>query len=414
MPLRFLLHPSWRPLALACLAGLVAFSLPARAAVTGKSRPAAHDDADAIVPNDDARNADAAADAGLPLVVVIHPVAQDNGGEIVLPGSFQPFERALLYSMVSGYLSRMNVDIGDAVTKGDLLARLDVPEMEAELGRAEADLAASQAELEKERAIARLAELTAARLSSLQADEPLAVMQQDVDVATAEATVAHARVDSAAAEIQVSRARLEHLKSLMAYAVIRAPFDGVVVRRFVDPGALVVAGTDGGKPLLEVVSVKRLRLVLSVPEAAAARVHPGLRARITVDELPGRVFDGSVSRIAGALADDTRTMRAEIDLDAREGRLRPGMYASVRLQLDLQAGAVTLPLSSLHHDRDDSYVWTVSDGVVAKATVEILEDDGQRVTVLAGIDTETVVLLIAPPGMQEGQAVRIKEGGTAR
>ena len=239
-------------------------------------------------------------------------------------------------------------------------------------------------------------------------------MQQDVDVATAEASVAHARVDSAAAEVEVDKARLAHLNTLISYATIRAPFDGVVVRRFVDPGALVVSGTDNGEPLLEVVSVKRLRLVLSVPEAAVPRVHPGLKARITVDEIPGRVFEGSVSRIAGALADDTRTMRAEIDLDAREGRLRPGMYASVRLQLDRQAGAVTLPLSSLHHDRDDSYVWTVSDGVVAKATVEILEDDGQRVTILAGIDPETAVLLTAPPGMQEGQAVRIEERGTAR
>ena len=274
-----------------------------------------------------------AADDNRPVVVVIRPEAVGGGGESELPGNFEPFERALLHSRAAGYLSRMNVDIGDRIKRGAPLATLLIPEMESELLHAEADVIAAQAEFRRTEAVAKLSDLTSRRLSDLQAGEPLAVTRQDVDVAAAEAHVSRARVESAAAAVDVARAKQSHLEALMSYATIRAPFDGIVVRRFVDPGALIVSGTDGGGPLLEVVNADRLRLVLSIPDSVAPRVRVGLACRIHVDALPRHEFTGVISRIAGALAVDSRTMRAEIDIDSEDGLLRPGMYATVKLQL---------------------------------------------------------------------------------
>ncbi|MFQ5876323.1 MAG: efflux RND transporter permease subunit [Acidobacteriota bacterium] len=345
-----------------------------------------------------------------PLVEIVRPSAA-GPEEVVLPGSFEPFERALLHAKVTGYLARMSVDIGDRVGRHAPLAELQVPEMEAELGRAEADLASATAEHHRAQAAAELTEITYRRLSELKASEPQAVTQQDVDVAAAEVEVARSRVDIAAAEIEVRRAKLSHLRALMSYAVIRAPFDGVVVRRFVDPGALIVAGAEGGDPVLEVANPDRLRLVLSIPEAVVPRVRVGLRAEVAVDALPGRTFSGEISRLAGVLADDTRSMRAEIDIDAREGLLRPGMYASVRLRLEGDETALTLPASALHHEARRPYVWTVRDGVVHRTEVRIVRDDGMTVTIGAGLDGGTPVVLNAPPGLRDGQVVRVREPG---
>lgn len=314
-----------------------------------------------------------------PLVVVTRPEVVEGGRVIEIPGSFHPYEQALLHAKVTGYVSDVNVDIGDQVKKNDVLIRLHLPETEAQLREA--------------RAAAELARVTSHRLSTLRAEEPMAVTQQDVDVAAAEEKVASAKV--------------QQLKALMDYAVIRAPFDGMVARRLVDPGALVVSGYDGGDPVLEVARADRLRLVLAIPEAEVPEVKPGVKVRVTVDLLRGRIFEGKVARVSGALAQDTRTMRAEIDMDAEGGLLRPGMYATVRLQLETVPNALSLPSSVVHQESEHAFVWTVREGSLRKAAVEIVRDDGERVIISAGLDPETRVLLAGPQNLQEGQAVRL-------
>ena len=348
------------------------------------------------------------------IVQVVRPSLESGAGTVNLPGSFEPYERALLYARVSGYLSRMKVDIGDRVKRNDTIAELQIPEMEAEQGRAKADVASATAALRRAEANAKLAEITYGRLSDLQTREPQAVTQQDVDAAAAELAVARSNVDSAAAAIEVAGAKLVYLQALMSFAVIRAPFDGVVVRRFVDPGALVVAGSDDGEPVVELASVDRLRLVLAIPESFVPRVREGLGAEVSVDALPGKSFTGSISRISGALAEDSRTMRAEIDMEARDGLLRPGMYASVRLELAGRGEALSLPATSIRHDRDRTYVWTIRDGIVVRTEIEILMDDGERVLVGSGIDPGTQVVIHPPIGLIEGQTVRVEEGGASR
>jgi RND family efflux transporter MFP subunit len=263
--------------------------------------------------------------------------AQDAVREIVLPGSFEPFQEIALHANVTGYVGRVRVDIGDVVQPGAELARLDMPEMEAEIKQAEAEVLAMEAELRRAKAEAGLAQIKHRRVAEVQSREPLAVTQQDVDIAGGELEVAQARLHSADARLAVAEARKAHLLALASYGTIRAPFHAVVVRRHVHPGALVVAGADGGGPLFELVSAERLRLVVPVPESAAPAVRPGLRAEIEVDALPGRSFVAEVSRTAGVLSDDTRTMRVEIDMSTEGGLLTSGMYASVRFELPAAA-----------------------------------------------------------------------------
>ena len=345
----------------------------------------------------------------VPEVAVIRAVPTTAPREVVLPGSFEAFEEVRLYARVTGYLAEVRVDIGDRVKARSVLAQMHLPEMDAEVGRAEADLAAARAELRRAEAAARLADITHRRLSDLKTSEPKAVTQQDVDVAAAEAEVALALAEGAAAAIEVAKAKLAHLEAMIGYARIRAPFDGVIVRRFVDPGALVVAGSEGGEPILEVASTDRLRLILSIPEALVPAVRPGVEAVVTVDALPGREFTGTISRIAGALAIDTRNMRAEIDMGAGDGGLRPGMYASVRLLIE-QAGSIySLPASAIRRDGADTFVWSVHDGQIVRKDVEMIENDAVRAIVRAQFTAGTQVVVTAPVDLKQGQPARTRE-----
>ena len=259
--------------------------------------------------------------------------------EIVLPGSFEPFEEIVLHANVTGYVGRVLVDIGDVVQPGAVLARLEMPEMQAEIQQAEAEVLAMQAGLRRAQAEVSLARINHRRMADVQSREPRAVTQQDVDLAAGELEVAQAQVALAEAQLAVAGARVAHLQALASYGTIRAPFKALVVRRHVHPGALVVAGADGGMPLFELASADRLRLVVAVPESAAPAVRPGVRAEIEVDALPGRTFVGEVSRTAGALSDDTRSLRVEIDMGTEGGLLTSGMYASVRLTLPATVAA---------------------------------------------------------------------------
>ena len=358
-----------------------------------------------IVADQDNHNSELGGDA--PLVVVTHP-QQGQRRTVELPGSFEPYEQARLHAKLTGYVSMVKVDIGDRVKRGALVVQLDLPEMAPGLARAKADLLVAEAALRKTRAEVDLARITSDRLTELKTQEPLAVTQQDVDVAVAEKQAALAKADSGVAEVAVARAEVEHLEAMMSFLAIRAPFDGVVTRRFVHPGTLVVAGDDGGEPVLEVVRDDRLRLVLSVPEAIVPLTRNGLEAEISVDALPDRTFGGVISRCADSLSSDTRNMRAEIDLENDGGLVRPGMYATVRLVLDEGHDVLTVPASLVRRENGEAFVWTVRDGLVQKTAVEIARDNGDRAVIDNGLGPESLVVVSAPRDLSEGQSVRIR------
>ncbi len=354
-----------------------------------------------------------AAESARDSVVVVRPQKQNIKQRIQLAGSLEPYEHARLNAKVTGYLEEILVDIGDRVAQGDVLARLSVPEMVAELRRAQAEVPAARARLQKARAEADLARLTHRRLAELRRSEPGAVAEQDVDVAAAEKKRAAAEIDLKRAEVQAAEARVAELETLESYATIRAPFDGVVIARFADTGALVSAGRASG-PIVEVVRSDRLRLAIDIPENLVPLCRAGLRLDYRVDALPGRPFEAKISRLAGALNPETRSMRVEADVDNSSGELHPGMYARVSIDLAEIEGAIVLPATTLRSARGSSYVYAVQQGRVRRIDVKILKDDGAQVVVEGEIGPDTRVILPGPALLEEGQPVRALFNGDGR
>lgn len=349
-----------------------------------------------------------AAETTAPLVEV---VAARNGTvdqRVRLAGSLEPYERVSLHARVTGYLEELRVDIGSRVEAGEVLARLAIPEMEAELTRTRAEIPAARARLDRARAQAELADVTARRLRELQSSEPGAVMAQDVDIAEAERKVAQSQVAVLQADVARAQAHLAELEAIARYAEIRAPFAGVITERNVHPGALVVAGDESNAlPILSIARTDRLRLSVPVPESLARACQSGLELAFEIDTFPGRDFRARVSRVASALDPQTRMMRTEADVENEDGTLSPGMYARVSLDLGGLAKATALPASAVRGGTGTPFVLAVEDGRLKRVGVEVLKDDGATVVVSSDLAANTPVVVAGAARLEEGQRVRV-------
>jgi multidrug efflux pump subunit AcrA (membrane-fusion protein) len=300
-------------------------------------------------------------------------VAPAPAGVLQVPGSVEAYELTDMDAKVSGYIQQVSVDIGDRITAGQLLAVIDVPELQNDLAQAkaeeasraaavkfaEAGLAAARVRLDVAKrqlapyeAVAKLKEETFRRVSALY--EGKAANAQDLDdnrsardaaaadvtvaitkIAAAEADleVAKTALDLAARQLEVARTQVEKASTLVGYTRIIAPYDGVVTRRLVNRGVLVQAATSTrGAPLLTVQRTDLMRIFADVPEAEASKVRPAAPAEVLPYGLAGQSFRGVVTRTASSLDPATRTLRVEIDLPNPDGRLLHGMYVQVRLQ----------------------------------------------------------------------------------
>ncbi len=384
--------------------------------------------------------------APVTVVSVTRPVTRSLSRDLEIPATLIAYETADLYVKVSGYVAAVNVDIGDAVTAGDPLVELDIPEMAEELRQAEAVLTARQAAvraLKAQATAARLgvdsaeAQLTRAR-SEMQLEqstrtrmeelfEAEVIPEQQVDEARseaavteallqiAEADVARAEGDIAAAdanvavglaEVAVAEARIAHLQVLMEYAVLRAPFDGVITRRFIDPGAFVRSAADGTTmPLLAIASRGRIRLAMDVPEPAVPNVRLGTRVQLTIPALGTKTLAVAVSRTAWSLNPATRTMRVEVDLDDHDGTLQPGMYARALIRIEAEA-ALTVPSAAIRVRAGETYLLVVEDGVATETPVTVGYDDGIRAAILDGLAGDELVITSATSAVAPGVSVK--------
>jgi RND family efflux transporter MFP subunit len=344
-----------------------------------------------------------------PTVVVIQAKQGDTQKHLRLPGTLEAWERAQLFAKVTGYVQELRVDIGDEVEKDQVLAKLSMPEMAPELRRASAEVPAAESQIEKAKADAELSRITYERLSKLREREPGAITQQEVDVASAKQKAAEAHVRALESGLDVAKAKVSEIGAMMAYATIKAPFAGVVSRRSADIGALVTSAAKD--PILEVSRMEKLRLAVDLPEAVVPHVKVGQKVVFSVDALPGRSFEGTVSRTAGVLKPDTRSMRVEVDVDNEARALSPGMYAKVELGYRNMPGALTLPAVTIRSTEGAHHVLAVdAGGTVRRIPVTLLMDDGAEVVVTGeGLGAETHVVITAPPGISEGQAVRVRK-----
>ncbi|MFO0892683.1 MAG: efflux RND transporter periplasmic adaptor subunit [Isosphaeraceae bacterium] len=365
-------------------------------------------------------------------------------------GSVEAYESADLYAKVSGYLKTLTVDYGTRVKKGQLLAEIDDPEViqekerataeltqaramelqaEARLETAKADYKAAQAAVQQARSeIRRAASKRSYRSKVLARYRDLvarnAETQQVVDeqeenyeaavadeyaanaaevTARAQADAARAKIDQAEADlaeakahVQVDAASLAKATAIAEYTRILAPYDGVITRRNLFPGAFVRSAAEGTTvPLLSIQRTDKVRVVTQVPDLAVPETDIGDPAEITLGALPGRVFKGTVSRYANTEDVTTRTMHTEIDLPNPDGLISPGMSGIARILLGTHQGRSTLPASCLvgetRGDRAD--VLVVRDGKAKKVQVRIGADDGLRVEVVDGLSPDDDVIL---------------------
>ena len=319
--------------------------------------------------------------AELPTVAVAEAKRADVSSTLLLTAEFEPFQEIDVMAKVSGYVKQINVDIGDRVREGQVLATLEIPEMQddlrhaaASIEEANAQLATARDELVHAQSAHEIAHLSYSRVLDVSKREPGLVRQQEVDeahsrdlVAEAQISTEKARVAECDQRIRVSQAEEGRVKTLYQYAVITAPFDGVVTKRYANSGSLIQAGTASQTQAMPIIRLSQnglLRLALPVPESAVPLVHLGSAVSVRVSAL-NRNFPGRVARFSEKVDESTRTMKTEVDVPNLSLVLVPGMYAEVNLTTEERKKTLTVPVEAIDDSGNATQVFTVgADGTV--------------------------------------------------
>lgn len=320
-------------------------------------------------------------------------------GPLVLPGTLQPLHEAVVYARAAGYVRHWSTDIGAHVGPGQTLATIEAPEVDQEVQQARAQLHQAEATL-------TLAKNDLDRWRSLARDS--AVSRQELDQKTAS-------YEASAATASAARANLERLTSVQGYNRVVAPFAGVVTARNVDVGTLVSPGTGsassaggtGGQGLFRVAQTDTMRVYINVPQALAATVHVGDAASISVPELHGQSFGGSVARTADALDPTTRTLLVEVDVPNARHALLAGSFAQVQLATASNAQPVIVPANALLVNTSGTQVIVVDErGIAHYRRVDVGRDYGATVEVLSGVDDGETVVLNPSDDVRDGSHVK--------
>jgi RND family efflux transporter MFP subunit len=357
-----------------------------------------------IVPRRRARAAlrDETYDLAIPTVSIVHPKLGAPQSEIVLPGNIQAFTDSPIYARTNGYLKKWYVDIGTRVTSGQLLADIETPEVDQQLDQARADLNTAQANF-------KLSEITAARYQDLLKTD--SVSKQEVDNANGDFEAKKAMVASA----QYNVKRLEQVQS---FEKIYAPFDGVITARNTDVGHLINSGAGGpATELFHIAAIRTMRVYINLPQQYSQAAKPGILADLTLQEFPGRRFQGKLVRTADAIDVASRTLLVEVDVENPRGEILPGAYTEVHLKMPSGTPALILPVSALIFHSEGLQVGTVQNGNRAALTkITLGRDLGSEVEVVSGLTAGDFVIANPPDSLIDGETVRVttsNAGGSA-
>jgi len=339
--------------------------------------------------------------------VRVATVGESSGTVLVtLPATTAAFAAASIYARATGYIDKRDVDIGDRVKAGDLLARLAVPELDDQISQNEATLDQLKSALEQSEANLKLAQVTWGR------DEPLVskgwVTQQQgtVDVQTVKAQ--EAAVAVAQHNVSAQENLVKQLRQQRDYALVVAPFDGVITQRNVDVGSLVQGNATSGTFMFEIMQENIIRTFVYVPQDAAFGVAPGIDAIVRVPELPNREFSGKVTRIATALQSGTRTLLTEIDIPNPDGALPPGIYCTAELKIPRKTPSFIIPAEAIIFNRDGMQVAVVNNGKAEIRKVTVTRDLGTRLEIDSGIRAGDRVILKPPLNLADGNKVQAR------
>jgi RND family efflux transporter MFP subunit len=344
-----------------------------------------------------------AARTAVPVVRVAVVKADDRPLQIDLPGTIQAFDSATLFARASGYIGRRDVDIGSRVHAGDVLAVISAPELDQQLAQARAQLSQMQAALAQSQANMELARANNGRTSRLVQQGWAAVQQGDTD--RLNFTAQTAAVGVARANLEAQQAQVNRLEQLTGFERVVAPFDGVITSRQIDVGSLVTADASSGTPLFSIAHTDVLRVQVYVPQDAFFGLKDGEQAEITVPELPGRVFHGTVARNASVLQPETRTLLAEVDVNNADGALTAGLYAIVHLKEPRTNPVILVPSQAVIFDKDGLSAAVYENGEARLRRLDIEADDGAQVAVRAGLNASDQLILNPPIGLVNGMRV---------
>lgn len=341
--------------------------------------------------------APAPASLAAPTVAVTRVDRTDLSKTVNIPAEFRPYLEVELHAKVSGYVDQMNVDFGDKVKAGELLATIEVPELRDELTNA---LAAE----EKAGADYTNANLIYTRLVSVNKEHPNLVAEQDLDTAAANDQMS-------AAEIAAAKADVGKYHTLLSYTRITAPFDGVVTHRYADPGALIQAGTSSDTqslPLVRVSDNYLLRLDFPVDVGFVQDVRVGDPVDVHVESLGGKTFAGTVTRFTRDVTDNTRKMITEIQVPNPNLEIDPGMYATVDLKVEDHTNTLAIPTEAVING-DSPTVFVVNrDNQIEERPVQLGMETPDQYEVLSGLREGDLVVVGNHSGFQTGQKVQPK------
>jgi RND family efflux transporter MFP subunit len=337
-----------------------------------------------------------------PAVSVQLPGLQQSANEIVLPGNMQAFTMAPIYARTTGYVKAWYHDIGSHVSKGELLAVIETPELDQQLAQAKADLATAQSN-------AAIAKTTADRYKDLISQN--AVSQEDTDTTNAQSVAAKTQVNSA-------EANLRRLEAQQAFEQVVAPFDGVITARNIDTGQFITAtgstitagaGTiTGSKEMFDISAIRTLRVYVNVPQIYAPDAKNGVMATLTLPQYPGRKFTGKLVRSSDAIDPAMRTLLAEVDVDNRAGELLPGSYTEVHLHTTNPAPVLIVPVNAVILEPDGLHVATVdANNIVHMVHVIAGRDLGSSMEIVNGLKPDQPIIANPSDSLADGEKVRV-------
>jgi RND family efflux transporter MFP subunit len=345
-------------------------------------------------------------------VGVVKVIRKNVGRTLTLSSELVPFQEIDVFAKESGFVKELNVDYGSRVQKDQVLATLEIPELQlqvkeddAAVKNAEAQIPHAQEELNRVQAQQKVFQLQYDRLNGVATSKPGLVAQQEVDDSQGKALASAAQVEGAKSNLQsaesvlaAAQAKREHDQALFDYSKITAPFAGVVTQRFANLGTLMQAGTNSStqaQPLVRLSQDNLYRLVIPVPESYVKSIHLGDPVSVNVPAL-SRTFPGKVARFSVDVREDTRTMHTEVDVSNPGRALLPGLYAEATITLEKKDDAIAVPLQAV--DQDNS-----------KTTVDVVDSSGkiERRQIVLGIQTATDAEVLS--GLQEGETVVVSD-----
>lgn len=331
--------------------------------------------------------------SAVPSVAVVHPLAEKPDEELVLPGSLQAFKESPIFARTNGYLVRWYKDIGSRVTRGELLAQIDTPEVDQELNQVRAARQQILSQME-------LAKISADRWESLRKTDSVSAQEADQQASG---------YQQSKANLVAADANVRRLQQLESFKNVYAPFSGVLTRRNVDTGALINAGA-GGRELFDLAQVDTLRVYTSVPQAYAPYIKAGVKAVITLQEFPGRKFEGVVGRTAQSIDPATRTLLTEVDVVNKDGRLLPGSYGQVHFAVGANVQKLTVPVNAMLFRAEGPRVAVVgADRRVQLRPLSIGRDYGASLEVLGGLAVGDQIIINPSDSLEDGAQVNIAQ-----